>query len=144
MFQLSISCKVLPRESPSFGGTHLFGRRWQWRRPSWCLVFQRHLEGKIAGSARPTMSQWCAVSLWWCSTAEPACHLICCRTEDPHNALVSVPCYWGYFCCFPLQKDVLAAIKSVLVKHLLPVQNLLAQWRSITFQCCIHVQKSFL
>lgn len=45
---------------------------------------------------------------------------------------------------FPLQKDILAAIKSVLVKHLLPVQNLLAQWRSITFQCCIHVQKSFL
>lgn len=48
-----------------------------------------------AGAACPMSSQWCGVSLRWCSTAEPTCHLICCRTDDPHNALVSALCYSG-------------------------------------------------
>lgn len=48
----------------------------------------------------------------------PRCWLFPCHAEDPRNALVSVLHGQGSFCPFPFHKDVWAALRSVLVKHL--------------------------
>lgn len=128
------------------------------------LVMQRAHPGGFYSVLCRGGSQQGQVAVRWCgSLGRPQQGLDVCsdvvlgrgaalRTQPPafsFSVALRIPatlcCIIGViFCCFPFQNDVLATLVYLGKTSLLPAQNLLAQWRSITLQHCIHVQKCFL